>query len=33
MQNHGLVVSGDTPEEITGDLEWLSRFARAFVRG
>jgi rhamnose utilization protein RhaD (predicted bifunctional aldolase and dehydrogenase)/NAD(P)-dependent dehydrogenase (short-subunit alcohol dehydrogenase family) len=24
MQNHGLVVSGDTPEEITGDLEWLS---------
>ncbi len=24
MQNHGLVVSGATPEEMTGHIEWLS---------
>jgi NAD(P)-dependent dehydrogenase (short-subunit alcohol dehydrogenase family)/rhamnose utilization protein RhaD (predicted bifunctional aldolase and dehydrogenase) len=29
MQNHGLVVSGATPEETTGHLEWLSVSLRA----
>jgi rhamnose utilization protein RhaD (predicted bifunctional aldolase and dehydrogenase)/NAD(P)-dependent dehydrogenase (short-subunit alcohol dehydrogenase family) len=33
MQNHGLVVSGASPEETTAHIEWLSRSLRAVQEG